>query len=91
MLLYKRKHKNTKETYTYEFKNIGKKVGFAAIFMDIIKRGTLPTEPPFTQSKWQQKNSIERDSQKMGNIYRFSELYAIQQIQKIKYLILNQI
>ena len=39
-----KKYKNTKETYTEESKSIGKKVGFAAVFFDITKRGALSEE-----------------------------------------------
>ena len=41
---HKEKHKDTKEAYTDGSKNTGRKVGFAAVFTDITKRGTLPEE-----------------------------------------------
>ena len=43
-LLHKEKHKNPKEAYTYWSKNTGKKVGFAAVFEDITRRGALPED-----------------------------------------------
>ena len=37
-------HKNTKEAYTDGSKNMGKKVGFATVFIDITRRGSLTEE-----------------------------------------------
>ena len=36
-LQHKEKHKNTK-AYTYDSNSMGKKVGFAAVFTDIVRR-----------------------------------------------------
>ena len=50
-------HKKThlkKETYTDRLKTIGKKVGFATIFMDITRRGPYLKKPPSTKLKGQQ-------------------------------------
>ena len=43
-LQHKEKHKNTKEAYTNGSKSMGKKIGFATVFTDIIRRGVLPEE-----------------------------------------------
>ena len=37
-------HKNTEEAYTNVLKSIGKKVGLAAIFADISRKGSFSTE-----------------------------------------------
>ena len=38
------KHSNNKEAYTDGSNSTRRKVGFAAVFADITKRGTLPKE-----------------------------------------------
>ena len=43
-LKHKGKHGSIKEAYTDGSKITGRKVGFAAIFEDITRRGTLPEE-----------------------------------------------
>ena len=43
-LQHKEKHINMKETYTDGSKSTGRKVGFAAVFTDITRRGSLPEE-----------------------------------------------
>ena len=45
------KNKNTKEPNTDGSKSMGKKVDFAAIFMDITRRGARLKNPPFIQPK----------------------------------------
>ena len=40
----KEKHQNTKEVYTDGSKSIKKKIGFAAVFGYITRRGALPEE-----------------------------------------------
>ena len=37
-------HSNNKEAYTDGSKSIGRKVSFAEVFTDIIRRGALPIE-----------------------------------------------
>ena len=41
-LQHKGNHSNNKEAYTDGSKSTGKKVGFAAVFKDITRRGALP-------------------------------------------------
>ena len=41
---YSGNHSNNKEAYTDRSKSTGRKVGFAAVFTDIIKGDTLPEE-----------------------------------------------
>ena len=41
-LQHKGNHINNKETYTDRSKSRGRKAGFAAVFMDISRRGELP-------------------------------------------------
>ena len=43
-LQHKRKHKNNKEAYTDGSKSTGSKMGFAAVFADITRRGAIPDE-----------------------------------------------
>ena len=43
-ILHKEKHKDMKEAYMDGSKSTGRKVGFAAVFTDITRRGTLPEE-----------------------------------------------
>ena len=43
-LQQKGKHSNKKKANTDRSKSKGRKVGFAAVFMDIIRRGALPGE-----------------------------------------------
>ena len=42
--LHKKNRSNNKEAYTNRSKSIGRKVGFAAVFADITRRGALPGE-----------------------------------------------
>ena len=44
-------HKNTKRAYTDRSKSIGKKVGFATVFLDITRRSTLSEEAYITTIK----------------------------------------
>ena len=41
-LQHKEKHSDNKEAYTNGSKSTGRKVGFAAVFADLTRRGTLP-------------------------------------------------
>ena len=41
---HKAKHGSSKEAYTNGSKNTGKKIGYAAVFTDTTRRGTLPGE-----------------------------------------------
>ena len=76
-------HNNNKEAYTDESKSTGRKVGFAAVFMDI-------TRSCFHSHSWNDsnKNNNERDEKKrrheMGNIYRLAELNVHHQEQQRK-------
>ena len=45
-LQHKGNHSNFKETYTNGSKSTGRKVGFAAVFADITRRGAIPEEAP---------------------------------------------
>ena len=51
-LQHKKNHKNTKEDYTHKSKSIGEKIGFSAVFADIIKRGALFCGSPLMLSFW---------------------------------------
>ena len=43
-LQHKEKHKSNKEAFMDGSKSIGRKVGFAAVFMNTTRRGALPEE-----------------------------------------------
>ena len=45
------KYENTKEVYTDGSKSMRKKVCFAAVFTDIIRRGALPEEASIYEAK----------------------------------------
>ena len=51
---HKGKHSNNKEAYTNTSKSTGGKLGFAAVFMDINRRGALPEEAFSAHLKLQQ-------------------------------------
>ena len=64
--LLKKKHKNTKKAYTDGLKRIGKKVDFAAVFTNIIRRGALLAEAFIhTAESWQQLKITLKEIQKM--------------------------
>ena len=67
-LQHKENHSNNKEVYTDGSKSTRRKVGFAAVFADIIRRSIHPHS---------NKKSNERDTKKRGyeidNIYRLGE------------------
>ena len=50
-LHHKGKHNNKKETYSDGSKSTRRKVGFAAVFADITRRGAIQKKPPSTQLK----------------------------------------
>ena len=50
-LKHKGKQINNKEAYIDGSKSIGRKIGFAAVFVDITRRGALPKKPLSTQLK----------------------------------------
>ena len=79
-LQHKGKHSNNKEAYTDGSKSTGRKVGFAAVFMNIIKRGALPEEAfihttEITAIKTGRRVREKREHE-MGNIYRLAEFNA---------------
>ena len=45
--LLQEKHKNTKEAYIDESRNIGKKVGCVMVFLDITRNEILPEEASY--------------------------------------------
>ena len=59
----------------------GKKLDFATVFTDNTKRGALPEVSIHTAKITAIKNSFKGDPQKMGNIYRLSEFYAVHGIE----------
>ena len=70
-LQHKENHSNKKEAYTDGSKSTGRKVGFAAVFTDITRRGALPEEASI--------HTVEMRRHEMGNIYRFTEFNACHQ------------
>ena len=50
-LKHKGKHSNNKEAYTKGSKSTRRKVGFAAVFMDIARKGVLPEEASIHTAK----------------------------------------
>ena len=79
-LQHKEKHINMKETYTDESKSTGRKVGFAAVFTDITRRGSLPEEASIhkaemTAIKIAMKEIREREERRWV-LYILSELNA---------------
>ena len=80
-LQHKGKHSNSKKAYMVRSKSTGRKVGYAAVFADTIRRS------------W--NNSNKRDKRKkgnkMGNIYRLVDSMLAIENNKKNHPILNQI
>ena len=73
------------KTSSMSLKNIRKKLGFAAVCTDITKRGAVPEKVSIHTGKMKTikitLKEIQKREKKMGNIYSFLELYAVQRIQ----------
>ena len=82
-LQHKDKHRNNKEAYTDGLKNMRKKLGFAAVFADIIKRGALHDEAPIYTAEMTALRKIHNRQDKRWSIYPdlVSSLQAIEYIQ----------
>ena len=76
-LQHKGNHSNNKETYTDTSKSTGRKVGFAAIFAGIIRRGALPEETFIHTAEMTIMREIQKKrGNKKGSIYRLAEFNA---------------
>ena len=64
-------------------KSIAQKIGFAALYIDITRKGAIQTAE-MTAIKIVLKEIHKKRRQKMCNIYRLSELCAVHQIQQRK-------
>ena len=87
---YKVKHRNTKEAYTDDSKIMGKKVGFAAVFMNVIRRAALPEEASIHTTEMTAikiaLKEIHKRQDKMGNaVY----IYFQSSVQKSKHKLKN--
>ena len=69
----------------FRLKSIGEKVGVAAVFTDITKRGPLPKKASIYMTEMTAGN-LQKRRREMFNIYSLSELYTIHWIQQRKLL-----
>ena len=59
-LQHKGNHSNNKEAYSDEWKSTEKKVGFAAVFVDITRRGALPVETSILTAEMTAMREIQK-------------------------------
>ena len=64
----KGKHSNNKKAYSERSKSTGRKVGFAAVFTDITKRGALPEETSIYIAEMKAIKKVMREIQKRENM-----------------------